>query len=104
MRQREQVNAATTVPLYVGLASRRQAHRVAHTISDRLILPGGLATTEQTSQQQWDRDNGGAPLQWMAIHGLRQYGLYPLAKEISHRWLATVAALYEVESKLVEKY
>jgi alpha,alpha-trehalase len=30
--------------------------------------------------------------------------LYPLAREISHRWLATVAALYEHESKLVEKY
>jgi alpha,alpha-trehalase len=40
----------------------------------------------------------------MAIHGLRHYGLYPLAREISHRWLATVAALYEHESKLVEKY
>jgi alpha,alpha-trehalase len=103
-QQREQVSAATTVPLYVGLASRQQAHRVAHTISDRLLLPGGLATTEQRSQQQWDRDNGWAPLQWMAIHGLRHYGLYPLAREISHRWLATVATLYELESKLVEKY
>jgi alpha,alpha-trehalase len=104
LRRREQLNAATMVPLYVGLASKGQAHRTAQTISDRLLLQGGLATTEQASQQQWDRTNGWAPLHWMAIHGLRRYGLYPLAREISHRWLTTVAALYEHDSKLVEKY
>jgi alpha,alpha-trehalase len=104
MRQRRHINAATVVPLYVGLASRRQAHRIEEAISQKLLLPGGVAATERVSAQQWDRNNGWAPLQWMAIHGLRRYGLYKLAKEISHRWLATVAELYQQEAKLVEKY
>jgi len=30
----------------------------------------GLGTTEAASGQQWDRPNGGAPLQWMAVRGL----------------------------------
>ncbi|NVN12393.1 alpha,alpha-trehalase TreF [Nguyenibacter vanlangensis] len=104
MRHRPQVTAASAVPLYVGLASHHQAHRVAATLAERLLLPGGLATTEQHSIQQWDRANGWAPLQWMAIHGMRRYGLYAQARDLSHRWLATVAGLYAREAKLVEKY
>ena len=54
--------------------------------------------------QQWDEPNGWAPLQWMAIAGLRRYGEQRVRPEIAHRWLTTVAGLYERESKLVEKY
>ena len=60
--------------------------------------------TEQTNGQQWDRPNGWAPLQWMAISGLRRYDEQALAQDLAQRWLATVAGLYERESKLVEKY
>ena len=60
--------------------------------------------TEQTNGQQWDRPNGWAPLQWMAISGLRRYDEQAFAQELAQRWLATVADLYERESKLVEKY
>ena len=56
------------------------------------------------SDQQWDRPNGWAPLQWMGLRGLRAYGHTALADEIADRWLATVAEVYEAEGKLVEKY
>lgn len=102
--QRDGLSAALAVPLYVGLASREQAHRAARALESRLLAAGGVRTTEQESQQQWDRSNGWAPLQWMAARGLIRYGEQMLGREIAHRWLATVAALYEREFKLVEKY
>jgi alpha,alpha-trehalase len=98
------LSAATLVPLYVGLASHSQASHVAATVRARLLRPGGVATTEILSGQQWDAPNGWAPLQWMAVHGLRHYGKMDLSREISHRWLETVGGLYEREWKLVEKY
>ena len=102
--QREGLSAALAVPLYVGLASSEQAHRAGRALESRLLAAGGVRTTEQASQQQWDRSNGWAPLQWMAARGLIRYGDRTLGREIAHRWLATVAAVYEREFKLVEKY
>ncbi|MFC3651604.1 alpha,alpha-trehalase TreF [Dyella humi] len=98
------LNAAASTPLYVGLASRVQALRVAEALRTRLLDEGGLGATEMETGEQWDKPNGWAPLQWLAIHGLRQYGLHELAEDIAHRWLHTVGSLYERESKLVEKY
>jgi alpha,alpha-trehalase len=40
----------------------------------------------------------------MAVQGLAAYGHEDLSRTIASRWLATVAALYEREGKLVEKY
>jgi alpha,alpha-trehalase len=100
---REALNAATATPLYVHLASRTQAQRVSATLRARLLEHGGLGTSEHDIHQQWDQPNGWAPLQWMAICGLRHYD-DPLAEEIANRWLQTVGSLYQRESKLVEKY
>jgi neutral trehalase len=33
----------------------------------------------------------GYPLQWVAVEGLGRYGEQALAKDIAHRWIATVA-------------
>src|SRR5690606_30963153 len=102
---RGKLTAATVAPLFIGCASDAQAQRVADTIRQRMLAPGGLSTTEvKGSGQQWDRPNGWAPLQWMAVQGLRHYGHDELAREIAHRWLAVVSHLYQMENKLVEKY
>tara|TARA_B100000678_G_scaffold220742_1_gene188072 strand:- start:110 stop:601 length:492 start_codon:yes stop_codon:yes gene_type:complete len=99
------LTAACVVPLFVGAASSAQAERIANIVANRLMAPGGLATTEITdSHQQWDHPNGWAPLQWMAIEGLRRYGFTELADDIADRWLALVEDLYRREHKLVEKY
>ncbi|WP_291190076.1 alpha,alpha-trehalase TreF [Frateuria sp.] len=100
---REALTSAAAVPLFVGLASAGQAQRITTALQDRLLRQGGLGTSELDSGQQWDRPNGWAPLQWMAIRGMRNYGI-PLADEIACRWLRTVGSLYQRESKLVEKY
>ncbi|MCJ0826595.1 alpha,alpha-trehalase TreF [Luteimonas sp. 50] len=96
--------AAAAAPLYVGLATPGQAHGTAAALAAQLLQQGGLATTGIASGEQWDRPNGWAPLQWLAIVGCARYGLQALADDIRERWLATVGSLYRREGKLVEKY
>ena len=102
---RDNLTAATLVPLFVELANGHQAARVADIVRQRLLAPGGLRTTEVLgSGEQWDSPNGWAPLQWMAIRGLQRYGHQSLALDIEQRWLTIVSHLFERENKLVEKY
>ncbi len=103
-RPRMRLNAACAVPLFTRSATPAQARRVADTLQRRLLAPGGLGTTECATGEQWDRPNGWAPLQWMAVEGLAAYGCDSLANEIRRRWLQTVQAVYRRERKLVEKY
>ncbi len=104
-RQRDNLTAATLAPLFVRMASAEQAAAVAATVQERLLAPGGLATTEiGGSGEQWDRPNGWAPLQWIGIRGLQHYGHDALALDIEERWLTIVSHLFERENKLVEKY
>ena len=101
---RGNLTAAMLTPLFVRMASAQQAGHVAATVERELLAPGGLATTQVRSDEQWDRPNGWAPLQWIGIRGLQHYGHDKLAEEIKHRWLSIVADLFERKSKLVEKY
>jgi alpha,alpha-trehalase len=98
------LSAAVASPLAVGLADQRQAHGVAEIVRAHMLAPGGLMTTLSFTGEQWDRPNGWAPLQWLAIEGFRRYGQTELAEDIAHRWLATTRSLFEREGKLVEKY
>jgi alpha,alpha-trehalase len=99
-----QVTAATVFPLFFGLATRAHADRVAKAVRAHLLKPGGLVTTTIESGQQWDAPNGWAPLQWIAIEGLADYGENALAQTIASRWVNNVVAAYRRTGKLVEKY
>jgi alpha,alpha-trehalase len=98
------VSAATLYPLFVSLASKPQAAAVANLAARELLKAGGIVTTTLDTGQQWDAPNGWAPLQWIAISGLRDYGQAPLAATIACRWMANVNELYRQSGKLVEKY
>ena len=98
------VTAAALSPLLTGLADRTQADMTAQVSRDRLLAPGGLRTTLIESGQQWDRPNGWAPLQWIAVAGLRRFGHHALAQEIARRWITTVDAVYRRSGLLYEKY
>jgi len=99
-----QLSAATLYPLFTAVASRTQAASVAKTITRDLLKPGGIVTTTLDTGQQWDAPNGWAPLQWIAIAGLRRYGSAPLAETIACRWMSNVNEVYRQGGKLVEKY
>lgn len=96
--------AAGMFPLWAGAATAEQAQAAADHLRRHLLAPGGLLTTDVTSGQQWDAPNGWAPLNWIAVQGLRRYGLTDLAEEIRRRWLATCDAVFAATGKFVEKY
>lgn len=98
------VTLAGLFPLYTKIATKEQAAFVAKRIETDFLKPGGLVTTLVTSGQQWDAPNGWAPLQWVAIHGLREYGYHELANEIRRRWLLANDLVYAKHQKMIEKY
>jgi alpha,alpha-trehalase len=103
-RKLTQLTAATAYPLFAGLADRDKSRRVSATIRKSLLMPHGLATTTVDTGEQWDDPNGWAPLQWIAIDGLRRQGEGDLAAAIAERWVAENARVYCRTGKLVEKY
>lgn len=98
------INGAMAFPLYYGIATPQQAERVARTLERDLLQAGGLAATNKETGQQWDAPNGWAPLQWVAISGLRDYGEHALARTIAERWIEANLQRYALENKLLEKY
>lgn len=95
---------AATQPLLAGLATPAQAKAVALHLKDSFLKPGGLVSTLVHSGQQWDAPNGWAPLQLIAIYGLRRYGINSLANEIKKNWLRCNELIYNDRHKMVEKY
>ncbi len=98
------LSLAAVFPLYVGIASEAQARHVAERLRTDFLQTGGLVTTLHNTGQQWDSPNGWAPLQWVAIEGLRNYGYDELADEITARWLALTEKVFKKSHRLVEKY
>jgi alpha,alpha-trehalase len=98
------LSAATLYPLFVGACNEDQARQVAQTTRTRLLRDHGVVTTENVSGQQWDAPNGWAPLQWIAVIGLRAHGEHETAHDIAARWIAANLALYRREGRFVEKY
>jgi alpha,alpha-trehalase len=103
-KQSPQLTAAAVYPLYFGIATPAQAHAIARELRRDFLKPGGLATTQLTTGQQWDRPNGWAPLQYMAVEGLKRYGEKALANEIADHWIRKNVASYAATGVLQEKY
>lgn len=97
------LSGAAAFPLFVGLADGERATRIVRAL-ETLLRPGGLVATAVRSGQQWDAPNGWAPLQWIAITGLRRYGFVDQARTIADRWTSMVADTFEATGLLLEKY
>ncbi len=95
---------AGVFPLYFGLASRAQASAAAAALETGFLKPGGLVTTHSQTGQQWDAPNGWAPLQWMAIQGLRNYQHTALADSVRINWITLTDKIYRQNGKMMEKY
>jgi alpha,alpha-trehalase len=106
-KQKEQTETwsmAGTYPLFAGLASGKQANLVANVLRSKFLQEGGLVSTLHGTGQQWDWPNGWAPLQWIAVRGLQNYGHDELAKTIAERWLALNESVFKHSGKMMEKY
>jgi len=95
---------AGVFPLFTKVATPAQARAVAQRLEKDFLKSGGLITTLVSNGQQWDSPNGWAPLHWVAIQGLREYGYHHLADRIKKAWVKTCLGVYAREGKMVEKY
>jgi alpha,alpha-trehalase len=95
--------ATTFYPLWVGAASTEQATSVARNfpLFDR---PGGIDTSPYTTGAQWDSPYGWAPVQLIAVEGLRRYGDSKDADLASQQFLSMVAENFRRDGTIREKY
>jgi alpha,alpha-trehalase len=103
-KQKQSLTLAGLFPLYFNIASVEQAKRVAAVIKEKFLRPGGVTSTLETTGQQWDAPNGWAPLHWITITGLENYGFSDLANEIAKRWIQLNTDVFKRTGKLMEKY
>ncbi|NER09687.1 alpha,alpha-trehalase [Muriicola jejuensis] len=95
---------AGAFPLFFELATPEQAESVKDRLMSDFLKDGGLVTTLEHSGQQWDAPNGWAPLQYIAVEGLLNYGYVDEARTIMERWLALNERVYKDTGKMMEKY
>ena len=93
----------TFYPLWAGIADRRQAARVVANL-DRFERPGGLQTSSTTTGSQWDAPFGWAPMQMIAVQGLRRYGYRTEADRITVNFLSMILKEFIEHNTIVEKY
>ncbi len=102
--QSSQLTLAMVFPLFFEMANQEQAYSIAAIIEEKFLKAGGLPTTLIDTGQQWDFPNGWAPLQWIAVKGLDNYGHHTLAKEITQRWCSLNEKVFKQTGKMMEKY
>lgn len=95
---------AGAYPLFLNLASEEQANKVAGILKSKFLKDGGLVSTLHHTGQQWDYPNGWAPLQWVAVKGLLNYGHEDLAGDIARRWVVLNRSVFKRTGKMMEKY
>jgi len=103
-RQLRRYDFATTFyPLWAGIATPAQAKRVRENLA-RFEAPGGLLTSTEVTGNQWDAPFGWAPLQMIAVDGLRKYDFDDDADRIATKFIALVAKEFDEHGTIVEKY
>jgi alpha,alpha-trehalase len=102
--QRSDYRYATTFyPLWAGLATDAQASKVMKNLS-AFEKPGGIAMSVQQTQGQWDYPFGWAPIQLLAVEGMRRYGHNAEADRVSTEFLSMVLKNFEHDKTIREKY
>ena len=95
--------ATTFYPLWTGIATPDQAARVRANLP-RFEAPGGVLTSLQVTGNQWDAPFGWAPLQLIAVEGLRRYGFEEDADRLSEKFISLVSKEFQEHGTIVEKY
>jgi alpha,alpha-trehalase len=95
--------AATFYPLWAGLATDAEAKAVVKNLST-FEQPGGLAMSVHKTEGQWDYPYGWAPIQLLAIEGMRRYGFNADADRVSAEFLSMVFENFERDKTIREKY
>ena len=95
--------ATTFYPLWAGLASPEQAQAVVKNLP-LFEQPGGLAMSRVESQAQWDYPYGWAPIQLLAVDGMRRCGFSAEADRVAYSFLSMVIEDFATDKYIREKY
>lgn len=95
---------AGVMPLFCNVATPDQAEAVKNRVQQKFLRDGGVVTTMNKTGQQWDAPNGWAPLQFITVQGLMNYGHEGLARTIAERWMAVNEKVFKATGKMMEKY
>ena len=95
--------ATTFYPLWAGLATPEQAQAVVKNVQ-LFEQPGGLAMSRVESQAQWDYPYGWAPIQLLAVDGMRRYGYAAEADRVAYNFLSMVIENFVTDKYIREKY
>lgn len=98
------LSLAGIFPMFFGLADDEQAYHCQSRLSKEFLKSGGLVTSLVDSGQQWDAPNGWAPLQYLAVQALLNYGYEDLATKVMARWNKTIEEEFKNTRKIMEKY
>lgn len=103
---------AAYFPMWAGMVDERQAARLVNSLR-RFEKKGGLTTTDAQPLSklvsgpipaQWAYPNGWAPLHFIVIRGLENYGYQKDAQRIAMKWLKTNLDWYKKHHVFLEKY
>ena len=103
-KQSTEKTLAGISPLLFNIAQKSQSAGITGVLKTDFLKSGGVVTTLKTTGQQWDAPNGWAPLQWITVKGLENYGFTSLAKDITGRWVSLNEKVYKNTGKMMEKY
>jgi alpha,alpha-trehalase len=95
--------ATTFYPLWAGIATAAQARAVVSNLQ-LFEHQGGLAMSTKETGVQWDYPYGWAPVQLLAVEGLRRYGYNADADRISYKFPSMVLVNFERDGNIREKY
>lgn len=99
-----QKTIAGITPFFFNIPPANYIERAAAITESDFLKDGGVVTTLINTEQQWDWPNGWAPLQWITIRGLENYGQSELAAKLAHNWAMLNIKVYRNTGKLMEKY
>jgi alpha,alpha-trehalase len=99
-----QKTIAGITPFFFNIPPHDHIEKAAKFFKENFLKDGGAVTTLINTEQQWDWPNGWAPLQWITIKALDNYGEEDLAQELAHRWAMLNIKVYRNTGKLMEKY
>lgn len=102
-KQSSYAYATTFYPLWVGIATPVQARALMQNLK-LFEQQGGLAMSTRNTGVQWDYPYGWAPIQLLAVEGLRRYGYNADADRVSCEFLSMVLANFQRDGTIREKY
>ncbi|MBZ5667493.1 MAG: trehalase [Acidobacteriia bacterium] len=95
--------ATTFYPLWTGWATSEQARALVQHLGV-FELAGGIVMSPRETGVQWDFPYGWAPLQLIAVEGLRNYKFDADADRISVKFVSTVIENFQHDGTVREKY